>query len=172
MFEDVSSYRYYYLLPGLLVLATPLLLRLRSSSTSKDIMAQPSTSAAAPKHTFVVLGAGYAGIPMAHHLLKHTPAGVVNLRVVLVAPYDALYWNGAAPRGFLPTNDADTNPKGTPGYGDDKLFFPLAPTLPSTRPASSSSSAVPPASTPTARPSTWRCWPVRTSRRPSGTKPS
>lgn len=87
--------------------------------------------AAAPDHTVVVLGAGFVGVPMAHHLLKHTPAGVVHLRVILVAPNDAFFWNTAAPRGFLPVQDTSSsaNPKGTPGYGDDRLFFELAPSF-------------------------------------------
>ncbi|CAK7567307.1 MAG: hypothetical protein SEPTF4163_005270 [Sporothrix epigloea] len=86
-------------------------------------------SATAPDHTIVILGAGYAGVPMAHHLLKRTPTNIANVRVILVAPNDALYWNAASPRGFLPVDSAKSsaNPKGTPGFGDDRLFYDLAP---------------------------------------------
>ena len=81
-----------------------------------------------PDHTVVILGAGFVGVAMAHHLLKHTPADVASLKVILVAPNDALYWNVAAPRGFLPVDDDKIHSaKGTPGFGDDKLFYPLAP---------------------------------------------
>ncbi|KAL1889432.1 hypothetical protein Sste5346_008916 [Sporothrix stenoceras] len=136
MFEDMTSQitsqltsqPYNYLVPGLLVLATtPLLLRLKpSSSHSQDNM----SASTGPDHTVVVIGAGYAGVPMAHHLAKHTPANVVNLRVILVAPNDEFFWNVASPRGFVPLDpSAPANPKGTPGYGDDKLFYPLAPSF-------------------------------------------
>ncbi|CAK7223876.1 hypothetical protein SCUCBS95973_005327 [Sporothrix curviconia] len=87
-------------------------------------------SSTGPDHTVVILGAGYAGVPMAHHLLKRTPANVANVRVILVAPNDALFFNTAAPRGLLPVDDtknSSSNPKGTPGYGDDRLFYDLAP---------------------------------------------
>ncbi|CAK7211141.1 hypothetical protein SBRCBS47491_001018 [Sporothrix bragantina] len=85
-------------------------------------------SSTAPNHTVVVLGAGFAGVPMAHHLLKRTPANVANVRVILVAPNDAMFFNTASPRGFLPVDaDSSTNAKGTPGYGDDRLFYDLAP---------------------------------------------
>ncbi|CAK7263182.1 hypothetical protein SEPCBS57363_000438 [Sporothrix epigloea] len=86
-------------------------------------------SATAPDHTIVILGAGYAGVPMAHHLLKRTPTSIAHVRVILVAPNDALFWNAASPRGFLPVDSAKSsaNPKGTPGFGDDRLFYDLAP---------------------------------------------
>ncbi|CAK7243015.1 MAG: hypothetical protein STHCBS139747_004521 [Sporothrix thermara] len=86
-------------------------------------------SSTAPDHTIVILGAGYAGVPMAHHLLKRTPANVANIRVILVAPNDAQFWNTAAPRGILPSDDAKSgaSPKGTPGFGDSQLFYELAP---------------------------------------------
>lgn len=132
MLEDISPYPYNYLLSGLLILAAPLLVRLATSSSSSASSSSEYTMASppgVPDHTVVVLGAGFVGVPMAHHLLKHTPADVVNLHVVLVAPNDAMFWNAAAPRGFLPVDDNpnNKNPKGTPGFGDDKLFTPLAP---------------------------------------------
>ncbi|KIH89162.1 hypothetical protein SPBR_07320 [Sporothrix brasiliensis 5110] len=88
------------------------------------------TASTGPDHTVVVIGAGYVGVPMAHHLAKHTPASVVNLRVILVAPNEEMFWNVASPRGFVPSDSsAAPNPKGNPGFGDDKLFFPLAPSF-------------------------------------------
>ncbi|KIM93708.1 hypothetical protein OIDMADRAFT_46115 [Oidiodendron maius Zn] len=56
-----------------------------------------------------------AGVPLAHHLLKHTPASV-GLRVVLVSPNDELLWAYATVRAILP----DT-------LGDEKIFLPLGP---------------------------------------------
>jgi NADH dehydrogenase FAD-containing subunit len=64
----------------------------------------------------VILGASYAGVPIAHYLLKHTAAKVNGLKVIVVAPNTHLYWNFASVRGILP-NMLD----------DDKLFYPLAP---------------------------------------------
>ncbi|KAK3308675.1 uncharacterized protein B0T15DRAFT_390154 [Chaetomium strumarium] len=66
--------------------------------------------------TIVILGASYAGIPIAHYLLKHTTAKVKGLKVIIVAPNTHMYWNVAAVRGILP----DMMP-------DEKLFLPLAP---------------------------------------------
>ncbi|CAK7267107.1 hypothetical protein SEPCBS119000_002370 [Sporothrix epigloea] len=129
MLESITSYPIRYLLPGLLVVATPLLVRFIQVFNKNRPSLIGNMSVAASDHTVVVLGAGYAGVPMAHHLLKHTPAGVVNVRVILVAPNDALFWNAASPRGFLPVDNAKSsaNPKGTPGFGDDRLFYDLAP---------------------------------------------
>ncbi|OAA60486.1 Pyridine nucleotide-disulfide oxidoreductase, NAD-binding domain protein [Niveomyces insectorum RCEF 264] len=135
MFDQLSLSSAYVLIPGLIVLATPFALRLAfssSSTTAAAAVAAASTMApTTPQHTVVVLGAGYVGVPMAHHLLKHTPPSI-NLRVVLVAPNDAMYWVSATPRGFLPVeggHDADgtDHPKGNPGLPDKKLFYPLAP---------------------------------------------
>ncbi|EPE02961.1 fad binding protein [Ophiostoma piceae UAMH 11346] len=126
LLDDIAPYvTPYYILPSLLALAALPLLR-KATRSSPTFAAQ--TSAAMPDHTVVVLGAGFVGVAMAHHLLKHTPADVASLKVVLVAPNDALYWNVAAPRGFLPADDDKVDSaKGTPGFGDDKLFYPLAP---------------------------------------------
>ncbi|KAH6949655.1 hypothetical protein BKA56DRAFT_438188, partial [Ilyonectria sp. MPI-CAGE-AT-0026] len=65
--------------------------------------------------TVVILGAGMAGVPLAHHLLKHTPASV-GLRLVLASPNDEMLWLYATVRAILP--DA---------FGDDKIFLPLGP---------------------------------------------
>ncbi|KAK3297572.1 uncharacterized protein B0H64DRAFT_431480 [Chaetomium fimeti] len=68
--------------------------------------------------TIVILGASYTGIPIAHYLLKHTAPKAKDLKVILVAPNTHLYWNVASVRGILPNM-----------LGDDKLFFPIAPTF-------------------------------------------
>jgi NADH dehydrogenase FAD-containing subunit len=64
----------------------------------------------------VILGAGYAGVPIAHYLLKHTAAKAKGLKVILVAPNTHMYWNVASIRAILPNM-----------MGDDKLFLPIAP---------------------------------------------
>ncbi|TDZ26573.1 Oxidoreductase ptaL [Colletotrichum orbiculare MAFF 240422] len=66
--------------------------------------------------TLVVLGAGLAGLPIAHHVLKHTVPLVKDLKVVLVTPNAEHYWNLASVRGVVPGQ-----------LGDDKLFYPIAP---------------------------------------------
>lgn len=131
--SSAPLYDYRYIVPGLLVLATPLVWRRLSSSPASASSTTPS-STMAPDHTVVVLGAGFAGVAIAHHLLRHTPAGVARVRVVLVAPNDSLYFNSASVRGLLPTHDgpdgaSDHNAKGTPGFGDEQMFAPLAPAL-------------------------------------------
>ena len=113
MFPESS----YYWVPGLLVLASSLLFRLLSSDNRKprrptDIDTSPSPSTT---HTVVILGAGHAGVPLVHHLLKHTPPSV-GLRVVLISPNDELLWAFATVRAILPNM-----------FGDEKIFHPLAP---------------------------------------------
>ncbi|KAH6626344.1 hypothetical protein B0J18DRAFT_365169 [Chaetomium sp. MPI-SDFR-AT-0129] len=68
--------------------------------------------------TVVILGASYAGIPIAHYLLKHTVAKVKGLKVILVAPNTDFYWNVASVRAILPGM-----------MGDEKIFYPIAPTF-------------------------------------------
>jgi len=65
--------------------------------------------------TVVILGAAYAGVPVAHYLLKHTAAKVKGgLKVVLVSPNSDFYWHNATVRGILPGQ-----------IPDDKLFYPI-----------------------------------------------
>ena len=109
MFSESS----YYWIPGLLVLASPLLFRLLSSSKKPQGLTDTDTTSPTKTHTVVILGAGMAGVPLTHHLLKHTPASV-GLRVVLVSPNDELLWAYATVRAILP----DT-------FGDEKIFLPL-----------------------------------------------
>ncbi|OCL04051.1 hypothetical protein AOQ84DRAFT_400314 [Glonium stellatum] len=52
--------------------------------------------------TVVILGAGWAGLPLAHKLLKYTlPKAKDDLKVFLVSPNSHFYWNLAA-QLFLP----------------------------------------------------------------------
>ena len=67
--------------------------------------------------TVVILGAGWAGLPLAHKLLKHTlPKAKDGLKVILVSPNSHFYWNVAATRGIIP---------GT--IPDEQLFLPIEP---------------------------------------------
>ncbi|KAF4341267.1 apoptosis-inducing factor 2 [Fusarium beomiforme] len=64
----------------------------------------------------VILGAGWAGLPLAHKLLKHTLPKVPGLKVILVSPNSHFFWNVAATRGIIP----DAIP-------DEQLFLPIKP---------------------------------------------
>ncbi|KAM0448295.1 hypothetical protein ACHAQK_000276 [Fusarium lateritium] len=66
--------------------------------------------------TVVILGAGWAGLPLAHKLLKHTVPKVPDLKVILVSPNSHFFWNVAATRGIIP----DAIP-------DHQLFLPIKP---------------------------------------------
>ena len=66
--------------------------------------------------TVVILGAGWAGLPLAHKLLKYTLPKVKDLKVVLVSPNTHFYWNLAAVRGVIPGS-----------FTDDQLFLPIQP---------------------------------------------
>ncbi|KAI1308877.1 putative FAD binding protein [Xylaria venustula] len=63
----------------------------------------------------VVLGAGVAGLPIAHYLLRRTVKQHEDLRVILVSPHDTFYWKFASVRFALPDQMAE-----------DKYMFPLA----------------------------------------------
>ncbi|KAF4961734.1 hypothetical protein FGADI_97 [Fusarium gaditjirri] len=66
--------------------------------------------------TVVILGAGWAGLPLAHKLLKYTLPKVSDLKVILVSPNSHFFWNVAATRGIIP----DAIP-------DEQLFLPIKP---------------------------------------------
>ncbi|KAH7144292.1 hypothetical protein B0J13DRAFT_41820 [Dactylonectria estremocensis] len=66
--------------------------------------------------TVVILGAGWAGLPLAHKLLKHTVPKVSSLKVILVSPNSHFFWNVAATRGLIPGE-----------IPDDQLFLPIKP---------------------------------------------
>lgn len=63
--------------------------------------------------TVVILGAGLAGLPLAHSILKKQ-ADKFDLKVILVSPSDEFYWNLASPRAAIPGQ-----------YGDDKVFYSI-----------------------------------------------
>ncbi|KAI0491134.1 putative FAD binding protein [Xylaria cf. heliscus] len=65
--------------------------------------------------TVVVLGAGMAGLPIAHYLVRRTSTQHEDLRVVLVSPHDTFYWKIASVRFALPDQMAE-----------DKYMYPLA----------------------------------------------
>ncbi|KAI2641717.1 FAD/NAD(P)-binding domain-containing protein [Hypomontagnella submonticulosa] len=54
--------------------------------------------------TVVILGAGLAGVPLAHYLASRTDAQIPDLRVVLVSPNSHFYWNLASVRFALPSD--------------------------------------------------------------------
>lgn len=64
----------------------------------------------------VILGASFAGLPMAHYLIKNLPE---DYSVTLVNPSTHLYWNVASPRAVV-------EPK-LFGKSRDKLFLPFLP---------------------------------------------
>lgn len=65
--------------------------------------------------TVVILGAGWAGLPLAHKLLKYTvPNILAGLNVILVSPNSHFYWNVAATRGVIPG-----------AIPDDQLFLSI-----------------------------------------------
>lgn len=66
--------------------------------------------------TVVILGAGWAGLPLAHKLLKYTVPKVPGLKVILVSPSSHFFWNVAATRGLIPGE-----------IPDDQLFIPIKP---------------------------------------------
>ncbi|KAH8677364.1 hypothetical protein BX600DRAFT_545151 [Xylariales sp. PMI_506] len=63
--------------------------------------------------TVVILGAGYAGLPAAHYILKHQ-ATKFDLKVLLVSPADDYYWSIATPRVVIPG-----------AMNEDKVFYPI-----------------------------------------------
>ncbi|KPM36638.1 hypothetical protein AK830_g9934 [Neonectria ditissima] len=68
------------------------------------------------KETVVILGAGYAGIGVAHKLLKYTKPKVNELKVILVSSTTHHYWNIAAVRGVVPG-----------GFADEEMFHEIEP---------------------------------------------
>lgn len=66
--------------------------------------------------TVVILGAGWAGLPLAHKLLKYTVPKLSQLKVILVTPNSHFFWNVAATRGMIPGE-----------ISNEELFLPIAP---------------------------------------------
>ncbi|GAW11961.1 hypothetical protein ANO14919_013150 [Xylariales sp. No.14919] len=52
--------------------------------------------------TVIVLGGAYAGVQVAHRLLKYTKPHVKDLKVILVSKNSHFYWNLAAVRAIVP----------------------------------------------------------------------
>jgi apoptosis-inducing factor 2 len=52
--------------------------------------------------TVLILGASYAGLTIAHKLLKHTKRDERDLEIVLVNPSTHFYWNLASIRAIIP----------------------------------------------------------------------
>ncbi|KAL6910041.1 hypothetical protein GGI43DRAFT_389209 [Trichoderma evansii] len=63
----------------------------------------------------VILGAGWAGLPLAHKLLKYTSLKT-SLKVILVSPNSHFFWNVAATRALIPEM-----------VPDESMFIPIAP---------------------------------------------
>jgi hypothetical protein len=53
-------------------------------------------------NTIVILGASFAGLAVAHSLLKSTASGVKGLKVIVVGPNTDLYWNIGSVRAIVP----------------------------------------------------------------------
>ncbi|OPB41877.1 FAD binding domain protein [Trichoderma guizhouense] len=64
--------------------------------------------------TVVILGAGWAGLPLAHKLLKYTSSKTA-MKVILVSPNSHFFWNVAATRGLIPGM-----------IPDESMFIPIA----------------------------------------------
>ncbi|KAI1138849.1 FAD/NAD(P)-binding domain-containing protein [Hypoxylon sp. FL0543] len=67
--------------------------------------------------TVVILGAGVAGLQLAHYLVSRTAAKQPDLRVVLVSPNTHFYWGLASVRFVLPTQQH--------GITEDKYLIPI-----------------------------------------------
>ncbi|KAI8630468.1 FAD/NAD(P)-binding domain-containing protein [Xylariaceae sp. FL1651] len=52
--------------------------------------------------TVVVLGGAYAGVQVAHRLLKYTQPQITDLKVILVSKNSNFYWNMASVRAIVP----------------------------------------------------------------------
>ncbi|KAH9891454.1 FAD/NAD(P)-binding domain-containing protein [Xylariomycetidae sp. FL2044] len=52
--------------------------------------------------TIVILGGAYAGVQIAHRLLKYTAPQVKDLKVILVSKNSHFYWNMASVRAIVP----------------------------------------------------------------------
>lgn len=86
------------------------------ASTSDSSLSSPIAAMSSKNpRTLVILGAGMAGVPIAHHVLRFTSPKAPGLRVILVSPDTHFYWSLASPRAILSEEFTD------------ELFRPLAP---------------------------------------------
>ncbi|KAI1276032.1 hypothetical protein F5Y07DRAFT_147681 [Xylaria sp. FL0933] len=79
-------------------------------------------------NTVVVLGGAFAGVQIAHRLLKYTKPHVKDLKVILVSKNSHFYWNLAAVRAIVPgvlTEEQYTRPiaAGFAKYPEDAFEF-------------------------------------------------
>ncbi|KAL7907484.1 FAD/NAD(P)-binding domain-containing protein [Trichoderma velutinum] len=80
----------------------------------KDLCSLDSITAMTDPKTVVILGAGWAGLPLAHKLLKYTSSKTA-LKVILVSPNSHFFWNVAATRALIPGM-----------IPDESMFIPIA----------------------------------------------
>ncbi|KAI1325290.1 FAD/NAD(P)-binding domain-containing protein [Xylariaceae sp. FL0255] len=78
--------------------------------------------------TVVILGGAYAGVQIAHRLLKYTKPQVKDLKVILVSKNSHFYWNMASVRAIVPgvlTEEQYSQPiaPGFSKYGPDAFEF-------------------------------------------------
>ncbi|KAI1815021.1 putative FAD binding protein [Poronia punctata] len=66
--------------------------------------------------TILILGAGIAGLPIAHYLAAHSTDLNLPLRIILVTPHDTFYWKLACVRFVMP---------GGGGIGEEEYMYPL-----------------------------------------------
>ncbi|KAI1346801.1 hypothetical protein F5Y01DRAFT_263210 [Xylaria sp. FL0043] len=79
-------------------------------------------------NTVVVLGGAFAGVQIAHRLLKYTKPHMKDLKVILVSKNSHFYWNLAAVRAIVPgvlTEEQYTRPiaAGFAKYPEDAFEF-------------------------------------------------
>lgn len=65
--------------------------------------------------TFIILGAGMTGLPLAHYVLKHY-ADKYDLKLLLISRSSEFYWNIGSPRAAIPGQ-----------LGDDKILYSIPP---------------------------------------------
>ncbi|KAI1268924.1 FAD/NAD(P)-binding domain-containing protein [Xylariaceae sp. FL1019] len=68
--------------------------------------------------TIVVLGGAYAGVQIAHRLLKHTKPHLQDLKVILISKNSHFYWNMASVRAIVPgvMKESEYSRPITPGF--------------------------------------------------------
>ncbi|VUC35879.1 unnamed protein product [Clonostachys rosea] len=66
--------------------------------------------------TIVILGAGWAGLSLAHQLLQNVAPKVPGTKVILVSPNSHFFWNIAAPRAVISGE-----------ISDSQIFSPILP---------------------------------------------
>lgn len=93
-------------------LITILLRFVTLNNTQKPLTSKPTTE---KMKNILILGGSYAGVNVAHGLLKQLSSSSESFKITLVSPSTHLFWNIAAPRGILPDH-----------IPDEDLFYPIA----------------------------------------------